>query len=205
MAWRPENRISNSPEVIDRGLMAACAVAWLAALGVAVAAGVALVNLGEAHTAAPAQERGTPWLLYTVIGVSALVIVLAVPLLLRARRSVEEPPPPPRPGPKTVQARAMLADQDPPGYPGPTPARHSSSAVPAAFLDRMWLRCGLGVLTGMGLAYVAVAVATYLMALDKTTASWVAYGVAGVITLAMIALPMASLRQLRTVLDTDSD
>jgi hypothetical protein len=205
VAWRPENRFSDSPEVIDRGLMAACAVAWLAALGVAVAAGVALVNLGEAHSTAPVEDPDTPWLLYTVIGISALVIVLAVPLLLRARRSVEEPPPPPRPGPKTVQARAMLADQDPPGYPGPTPARHSSTAISAAFLDRMWLRCGLGVLTAIGLAYVAVGVATYLMAVDKSTASWVAYGVAGVITLAMIALPVAYLRQLRGALAVDTD
>lgn len=195
MAWSP--KFSDSPELVDRGVMVACAVTWLVALGVAVAAGVALVDLGVAHSPGPVSDPGTPWLLYTVIGVSAAVIVLAVPLLLRARRAVEEPVPPPRPGPKTVQARAMLVDQDPPDYPGPTPARHSSSAISVTFLDRMWLRCGLGVLTAVGLAYVAVAVATYLMASDKITASWVVYGVAGVITLAMIAIPLTYLRQLK--------
>lgn len=196
---------SASPEVIDRGVMVACAVAWLAVLGVAVAAGVALTKMGEAHSIAPARDPDTPWLLYTVIGVSALVIVLAVPLLLRARRHTEEPPPPPRTGPKTVQARAMMAvDADPPDYPGPTPARYSSTVISATALDRMWLRCGLGVLTALGLAYVAVAVATYLMALDKVTASWVAYGVAGVITLAMIAIPVGYLRRLRSSLAVDA-
>ena len=68
----------------------------------------------------------------------------------------------------------------------------------------MWLRCGLGVLTALGLAYVAVAVATYLMALDKVTASWVVYGVAGVITLAMIAIPVGYLRRLRSSLAVDA-
>lgn len=205
MDRRPQDRLSGSPELIDRGVIAACAVTWLAALGVAVAAGVALVKLGSVHTSRPAEDAGTPWLLYTVIGVSALVILLAVPLLLRARRAVDEPSPPPRTGPKTVQARALLADQDPPDYPGPTPARHSPEAVPATFLDRMWLRCGLGVLTGVGLAYVAVAVATYLMALGSTTASWVAYGVAGAITLATVAIPLVYLRQLRGLLATDAE
>jgi hypothetical protein len=205
MARRPE-RFSRSPEVVDRSVMTACAASWLAALGVAVAAGVALSNMGQTQTAAPTQEATTPWLLYTVIGVSALVIVLAVPLLLRARRNaVLETPPPPRTGPKTVQARAMMAvEPDPPDYPGPTPARHSATVISAVALDRMWLRCGLGVLTAVGLAYVAVAVATYLMAVEKLTASWVVYGIAGVITLAMIAIPVAYLRQLRTALAADA-
>lgn len=185
--------------------MAGCALTWLTALGISVAAGVALVHMGGGRTSAAVGDRGTPWLLYTVIAVSALVIVLAIPLLLRARRAAEaELPPPPRTGPKTVQARAMLADVDPPDYPGPTPARHSSSAISAALLDRMWLRCGLGVLTGIGLAYVAVAVATYLMALGHTTASWSVYGVAGVLTLATIAIPVSYLRRLRIVLAADA-
>ncbi|CAN5573536.1 DUF2561 family protein [soil metagenome] len=202
MAGRPKEQSSTSPEVIDRSVMAACAATWLVALGISVAAGVALANLGERGGAAPVADKSeTPWLLYTVIGVSALVIALAIPLLLRARRTSEEPPPPPRTGPKTVQARAMMAvDPDPPDYPGPTPARYSSSVISAIALDRMWLRCGLGVLTTLGLAYAAVAVATYLMAVDKETASWWVYGVAGAITVVMIAIPIVYLRQLRTAL-----
>jgi len=207
VAWSSKNGSSGSPEVIDRGVMVACAITWLAVLGVAVAAGVALTNMGEAHSAAPTGDRDTPWLLYTVIGVSALVIVLAVPLLLRARRITEEPPPPPRTGPKTVQARAMMmaTEPDPPDYPGPTPARYSSAVISAVALDRMWLRCGLGVMTGIGLAYVAVAVATYLMALNRVSASCAVYGVAGVITLATIAIPVAYLRRLRSALAVDAD
>jgi Protein of unknown function (DUF2561) len=205
VASRPHERFSESPAVVDRALMIACAVTWLAALGVTVAAGVALVDLGEGHPNEVVEDPGTPWLLYTVIGVSALVIALAIPLLLRARRGTEpEPPPRPTTGPKTVQARAMMVDPDPPDYPGPTPARHSSSVISVASLDRMWLRCGLGVLTAVGLAYVAVAVATYLMALDKMTAAWSLYGVAGVITVAMVVIPIKYLRQLRAALTTEA-
>ncbi|WP_197379784.1 DUF2561 family protein [Mycolicibacterium mengxianglii] len=205
MTSRPQDRVSGSPEVVDRAVIVTCAATWLAALGVSVAAGVALADMGGAHSGAPAEDPETPWLLYTVIGVSALVIVLSIPLLLRARRRSEEPPPPPRTGPKTVQARAMMVNPDPPDYPGPTPARHSSTVISAAALDRMWLRSGLGMLTAVGLAYVAVGVATYLMALGKTTASWFVYGVAGVITVAMIAIPVVYLRRLHSALAASSD
>lgn len=205
MAGRPQERFSGSPELVDRAVMIACAVTWLAALGVTVAAGVALVDLGEGHPNEVVEDPGTPWLLYTVIGVSALVIALAIPLLLRARRG-NEPEPPPRPtvGPKTVQARAMMAEADPPDYPGPTPARHPSSVISVTTLDRMWLRCGLSVLTAVGLAYVAVGVATYLMALDKMTAAWSLYGVAGVITVAMVVIPIWYLRRLRSALTVEA-
>ena len=71
---------------IDRILLGACAAIWLAALGAGVAATVALVDLGRGHPARP-ERSDTPWLLYAVIGISAVVIVGAVPLLLRARRS----------------------------------------------------------------------------------------------------------------------
>ena len=47
---------------------------------------MALVDLGRGHPQS-SGESGTPWLLYTVIGVSAAVIIGAVPLLLRARRA----------------------------------------------------------------------------------------------------------------------
>ena len=70
----------------DRILLAVCAAIWLAALGAAVAATVALVDLGRGHPES-STTSGTPWLLYTVIGVSALVIVGAIPLLMRARRA----------------------------------------------------------------------------------------------------------------------
>ena len=69
----------------DRILLAVCAALWLAALGAAVAAIVALVDLASRHRPTR-RDSETPWLLYTVIGVSAVVIVGAIPLLIRARR-----------------------------------------------------------------------------------------------------------------------
>jgi hypothetical protein len=185
-----------SPEVIDRALVVSCAVAWLLALGFSVAAGVALVDLGRGHPPSEGDGGSTPWLLYVVIGVSALVILLAIPLLLRARRDAMAEPA------KQTARPAVRAgvDRDPPGYPGPTPARYSASVISAAALDRMWLRCGVGVLTATGAALAAVAIATHLMALDMPAGSWIAYGVAGVITVAMAAIPVFYWRQLRAAL-----
>ncbi|CAN5633943.1 DUF2561 family protein [soil metagenome] len=190
-----------SPETVDRILVIVCAVVWLAVLGVGVAATVALVDLANGHPAAvpkaEAEHSDTPWLLYVVIGVSALVILAAIPLLLRARRIVidEQPPvPPARP-----QAR-LAVDRDPPDYPGPTPAVAPANVISVGMLDRMWLRCGVGVLTAMGAAMIAVATATYLMAVESDTASWSAYGVAAVVTVGMAAIPVLYLRQLRAAL-----
>ena len=80
---------------IDRILLGACAAIWLVALGAGVAATVALVDLGRGHPVAP-EGSDTPWLLYAVIGISAVVIVGAVPLLLRARRTALDEPRPAR-------------------------------------------------------------------------------------------------------------
>jgi hypothetical protein len=188
-----------SPETADRILVIVCAVVWLAVLGVGVAATVALVDLADGRPAAvpKAEHSDTPWLLYVVIGVSALVILAAIPLLVRARRIVIDdkmPVPPARP-----QAR-LAVDRDPPDYPGPTPAVASANVISVGMLDRMWLRCGVGVLTAMGAAMIAVATGTYLMAVESDTASWTAYGVAGVITVGMAAIPVLHLRRLRAAL-----
>ena len=75
----------------DRILLGSCAGIWLAALGAGVAATVALVDLGSGRSE-PSGDSGTPWLLYTVIAISALVIIGAVPLLLRARREAAAEP-----------------------------------------------------------------------------------------------------------------
>lgn len=182
-----------SPEVIDRALIVACAVAWLLALGFAVAAGVALADLGGGRTSGTPDDGDTPWLLYTVIGVSALVIALAVPLLLRARNaapSTATAAAPAEPGRARVAASRIHA-----GYPAST-ARSATSRVSSAAVDRLLLRCGLGVLTAMGAAYIAVAIATHLMAVDSDGAAWALYAVAGVLTLGMVAIPVLLLRQL---------
>jgi hypothetical protein len=200
VAVRPQSQA----EFIDRALVIACAVIWLVVLGVGVAATVALVDLGSGHPrgVSGGTDPDTPWLLYGVIGVSAAVIALAIPLLLRARRVATDAEPAravSRPQPRQV------ADNDPPDYPGPTPARYSTSIISAAELDRMWLRCGIGVLTATGAAMAAVAMATYLMAVDMTGAAWAAYIVAAVITVATTAIPVLYLRQLRDALAAQDD
>lgn len=75
-----------SPELVDRILLRVCAAIWLALLGMGVAATVALVDLGRGfHQPAETSHTG---LLYIVgIGVSALVILAAIPVLLRARQA----------------------------------------------------------------------------------------------------------------------
>ena len=202
----------------DRILLGACAAVWLIALGAGVAATVALVDLGTGH-AQSTGESETPWLLYAVIAISAAVIIGAVPLLLRARRAaLEEPPPPARATP----GRAVAGQQPPvrgadspteklqvpttrvvasgPGYatreairPPPTPLMRA--------VDQLWLRCAVVIAIAMGVAMVAIGVATYLMAVDHNAAAWVFYVLAGLVTVAMPAIPWVYLRELRALLE----
>jgi hypothetical protein len=184
-----------SPEVVDRALMIACAAVWLLALGFWVAAGVALVNLGSSHAAAVAgEESGSNWVLYTVIAVSAVVIIAAVPLLLRARNATPAPAPVAA-SPTSARAR-LAASRIHAGYPAATSARSAASGVSTELLDRLMLRCGLGVLTAMGLGYIAVGIATHLMAVDSNGASWALYGVAALFLVGMVAVPVLLLKQL---------
>ena len=64
---------------VDRILLGSAAAAWLAALGAGVAATVALVDLSRSG-ATSGGDSGTPWVLYTVIGVSAVVIIAETPM-----------------------------------------------------------------------------------------------------------------------------
>ncbi len=189
-----------APDSVDRGLIAACAGVWLLVLGAAVAAIVALVDLGRGHSAVRPGESGTPWLLYSIIAISALVIVGAVPLLLRARRD-ELSNSPDGPVAKAATplsaARALRGSGRAAGYPGPVPNRASSAVISDAELDRMWLRGGLGVLTATGIAMTAVAAATYLLAVGSDGVAWAIYAVAGVVTVAMVAIPVVLVRQLQ--------
>ena len=200
----------------DRILLGACAAVWLAALGAGVAATVALVDLGTGH-AESTGESETPWLLYAVIAISAAVIIGAVPLLLRARRAaLEESPPPARATP--VRA---VAGQRPPvrGVEAPTQklrvpgsratggpgyaTREAISPPPSPLMtaiDQLWLRCAVVIAIAMGIAMVAIGVATYLMAVDSNAAAWVFYVLAGLVTVAMSAIPWVYLRQLRALL-----
>lgn len=206
---------------LDRILLAACAVIWLAVLGSAVAATVALVDLGRGHPQS-SSTSGTPWLLYAVIGVSAIVIIGAIPLLVRARRAAIEDPrgnrgAPARPVAARTQATARMPEPqtqklrsyqpgggDPirprSGYAAPSAISTFDSALPPA-VDRLWLRCSLVIACAMGIALLAIGIATYLMAAGHDTFAWAVYVIAGLATLAMPAIPWIYLRQLHELLD----
>src|SRR6201999_868726 len=69
-----------------------------------------------------------------------------------------------------------------PGY----PTREAITPAPnplAGAINQLWLRCAAGIAIAMGAAMVAIGIATYLMAVDHNTASWVCYVLAGVATL----------------------
>lgn len=194
----------------DRLLLGGCAVVWLAALGAAVAAVVALVDLARGH-AQSAGGSGTPWVLYTIIGVSAAVIVAAVPLLLRARRTTESeavPAPAPRAESAPPPVRGLDAPTEklrvarPVEASGPLPTMPGSSAANSPVTDQMYLRCTASIAAAMGVATLLISAATYLMAVDSDTAAWVLYGLAGAVTVGMCALPWYFLRELRS--DTES-
>jgi hypothetical protein len=206
----------------DRILLGSCAGIWLAALGAGVAATVALVDMGGGRPET-SGEPGTPWLLYVVIGVSALVILGAVPLLLRARREAQSETPVParetaRPGPGRPQpaARGVEAPTEKmrisgtpvgrfnsgPGYAAPWTHSPSLPAAVVKAVDQVWLRCALVITGAIGVAMITIGVATYLMAVDSDGAAWIFYVLTGLVTLAMPAVPVLYLRELRAVLDS---
>jgi hypothetical protein len=159
---------------------------------------VALVNLGRGHHDAMAKSSGTPWLLYTVIGVSALVIVAAVPLLVRARRAAAEP------AKRRPVARAASTSGRAPAAaftrtePKVRPWRPDPTLVRA--VDMLWLRCTAAIICAMGGALLGIAIGTYLMATWHSVPAWISYGFAGAITVGMPAIPIVMLRQLRGAL-----
>lgn len=199
---------SGETEQLDRVLLGACGVAWLAALGAGVAAVVALADLASGHSVtADASDGGTPWLLYTVIGLSAAVIVGAVPLLLRARRSNlngDAKPQTARSGRsvfgdpvETSRVRSFGGSAvRRPSVPPPT----GRVAFPTAAVDQIWQRCSVAIAAAIGASTAAIGIGTYLAATEHDTSAWFAYGLAAVITLAMPAVPWFFLRQLRSVL-----
>jgi hypothetical protein len=212
-----------SPGAVDRALVAACVVVWLAVIGVGVAAIVALVDKGSGRNGGTTSGSQTPWLLYVVIGVSAVIILGAVPLLLRARQSGQAEPArgqgsaAPRPtarnplggtasGHPVAEAQteklrvfgsvADPIDRDLSGYRSSRPRRLPGGLTNQA-LDRLWLRGTASIGGAMGLAMLAVATATYLMGVDEDDSAWIALGVAGIVTVLIPAIPWFYLRQLR--------
>ncbi|MDT5017257.1 MAG: hypothetical protein QOD39_3417 [Mycobacterium sp.] len=224
-AGRSQSNPTSNPGEFDRTdriLLGACAGIWLAALGAGVAATVALVDLGRGHPESSGAS-GTPWLLYTVIAVSAVVIIGAVPLLLRARRTAmaeaqpqARPAPRPTPGRQPPPVRGVESPTEKlrisgagsggiasrPGYSAPWPHSPSAPAALIAAVDQVWLRCALVIACAIGIAMVAIGVATYLMAVDSDAAAWVFYVLTGIVTLAMPVVPFFYLRELRALLES---
>ncbi|OBF87186.1 hypothetical protein A5791_19755 [Mycobacterium sp. 852002-51163_SCH5372311] len=195
------------PDVVDRILIGACAAVWLLLVGVSVAAIVALADLGRGFHKV-ARTPHTPWILYVVIVVSALIIAGAIPMLLRARRMAQDEP---AGGPAGALAgRPARSSAGSGGYPaargaaGPRPERAQEyghvDEWSGAAVDRIWLRGAVALTGTMGAALIAVGVATYLMAVGHDGASWVGYTFAGLITAAMPALEWLHVRQLREVI-----
>lgn len=202
-----------TPDQVDRLLVAVGVALWLTALGAGVAAIVALVDLASSQSVASA-ESDTPWLLYTVIGVSAAVIVGAIPLLIRARRtassessfaSTSAPRPNTGGSDDPVDEGPTVQRLQPFGAPvirrNPIPPASSRIGFPTAAVDRVWLRCTVIIAGALGAATTAIGVGTYLLASGHDTAAWAMYALAGLITAATPVVPWYFLRELRSVLD----
>lgn len=190
------------PDVVDRILIGACAAVWLLLVGVSVAATVALSDLGRGFHKV-ARSPHTPWILYVIIVVSALIIAAAVPMLMRARRMAHDEPGTGSPSPLAGRAPRPSASS---GYSAARarPQRleeygHADEWSGAA-VDRIWMRGAVAITGAMGVALIAVGVATYLMAVGHDGAAWVGYTFAGLITAAMPALEWVHVRQLRRVI-----
>jgi Protein of unknown function (DUF2561) len=221
----PAARSARSPDSVDRILIAVCALIWLAVLGVGVAAAVVLVDLGTGRHAGGTASK-TPWLLYAVIAASAVIILGAMPLLTRARRSAlaqpgrgpvtpfrTAPRPPVRPGanmpPRTatetrtekLRVFGSITDpvhREPLTYRRPESApRRLAGGLSERTIERLFLRATVVIMGAMGVATLAVATATYLMGVEKDLAAWISYGVAAAVTVATPLIPWLYLRQLR--------
>jgi hypothetical protein len=199
-AWGPWNRVA--PVTGDRILVGSCAAVWLALVGMSVAAIVALMDLGRGFH----DPKGNPHassLLYAIIVISALVILAAIPMLLRARRVTRDGPVARSAGTsaRTVSGQPIRSLNTPARtITQPGRAERLRPALPDAAVDRVWLRGTAALMSTMGAALLAVAVATYLMAIGHDAFSWTSYGIAGFVTLIMPLVPWRQVRQLRHTL-----
>jgi hypothetical protein len=199
-AWGTRGKVGAATS--DRILIGSCAVVWLALVGMSVAALVALMDLGRGFHSAKGNPH-TSSVLYAIIIISALIILAAVPMLLRARRMTRAAPPARPAGlpARTVSARSIRSGPMTGVAHGPTeritPQR---PGLPDAEVDRFWLRGTVALMGTMGGALLAVAAATYAMAIGHDGFSWTGYAIAGAITLVMPVVPWRQVRALRGML-----
>jgi NhaP-type Na+/H+ or K+/H+ antiporter len=179
---------------IDRALMGACAVIWLAVIGMSVAAVVAVVELGSGQATDQPESSHTPWALYVVIAISAAIIIASIPLLLRARRAAVQEPPrkPATPAARPPVARpareapteklrvfGSVADPVSQGRPGEKHRRGEE------FIEKVWQRFIVSMGNAVGGATLAVAFATYCMGTHAGGWAVAALVVAGIIAVLM--------------------
>lgn len=194
------------PDVVDRILVGSCAAIWLVLLGVSVAAAVALADLGRGFHKMAGNPH-TTWVLYAVIIVSALIIAGAIPMLLRARRMAQTEPaaqgmtaPESATVGSSVRLRPAAARATTERAHQPrTQAASTAGEWAGTEVDRVWLRGTVFLAGTMGTALIAVAAATYLMAVGHDGPSWIGYGLAGAVTAAMPVVEWLHIRQLRRV------
>jgi len=183
----------------DRILLSGCAAVWLAALGAGVAATVALVDLGTRHGAST-RESETPWLAVCrdrhlccgdhrsgaaiAEGTPGRAGGIAAPRHARSGRGRAAAAGSGRRGADSEIASpgrgATGAMAGGPGYASREPISPPLSPVMSA-VDQLWLRCAVIIAIAMGVAMVAIGVATYLMAVDDNAAAWVLYVLAGIV------------------------
>jgi NhaP-type Na+/H+ or K+/H+ antiporter len=177
---------------IDRVLLGACVVIWLAVIGMSVAAIVALVELGSGHASdQPASQ--TPWGLYVVIAISAVIIIASIPLLLRARRAAEQEPPARRTPPpvarpaveaptEKLRVFGSVANPVSQGRPG------IQQRLGEELIEKVWQRFLVSMANAVGGATLAVALATYYMGTHSGGWAVAALVVACIITVGMPAI-----------------
>ena len=197
-AWGARGKVT--PATADRIVIGLCAAVWLALVGMSVAAIVALMDLGRGFH----NSRGNPHtssVLYAIIVISALIILAAIPMLLRARRITRDGPVA-RSAARTVSAQSIRSGQMTAQTAHGATERLTTlrPALSDAAVDRVWLRGTVALMGTMGAALFAVATATYLMAIGHDGFSWTSYGIAGLVTLGMPLVPWRHVRQLRGML-----
>lgn len=89
-----------------------------------------------------------------------------------------------------------------PSGPIPRVLQRLAGTPEAPAIDQVWLRCAAAIACAMGVATLLTAVSTYLMAVDTDVVAWLLYGLAGVVTLGMAAIPWHFLRELRALIGT---
>ncbi len=198
-AWGARSKVT--PATADRIVLGSCAAIWLTLVGMSVAAVVALMDLGRGFHEAKGNPH-TSSVLYAIIIISALIILAAIPMLLRARRITRDGPVARTPARKsTAQSIRSPGQLDVQSAHGATERLTTlRPALSDAVVNRFWLRGTAALMGTMGAALLAVAAATYSMAIGHDGFSWTAYGVAGAITLVMPLIPWRYVRQLRGML-----